>query len=405
MHRLVVAQLIFLSTTLFVAASASGQESPTSEAPSEPQLEESHSFFNGSARYQYPIALPPGTAGMAPSVALSYASHTKWSNVGYGWTLSGLDEISRSAKCGVPTLDDRDAFVWRGQELVMDADGVYHTAKEGFARIEKLSTSWLVTVPSGVKYHYGATDNARITTHESADVVHRWALNKVEDSNGNYYSIEYLHDVGSAAYYPQTITYTFNDAAPLGAYRTVHFAWEARPDMRTSYAEGTRVTTALRLASVESRVDGALHSRHELSYTLGAGGKSLLKAISVVGRDNAKTLPPTKFDYSQGKPRFGEVEPYGDGLDMYISTGTNGASKMLIDINGDGLVDEVARSSDTRTSVARPFEIRLGTIEGGFAEVIEWQPVAASASPKTGARCKGSTSRNDTEMPTRSTNS
>ena len=373
MHR-VVAQLIFLINTLFVAVSASGEELPASEAPSEPQLEESHSFFNGSARYQYPIALPPGTAGMAPSVALSYTSHTKWSNIGYGWTLSGLDEISRSAKCGVPTLDDRDAFVWRGQELVMDADGGYHTAKEGFARIEKLSTSWLVTLPSGVKYHYGATDNARIMTHESADVVHRWALNKVEDPNGNYYTVEYLRDQDSAVYYPQTITYTFNDAAPLGTYRTVHFAWEARPDVRTSYAEATRQTTALRLASVESRVDGVLHSRHELSYTLDAGGKSLLKAISVVGSDNATTLPATKFDYSRGQQHFGEVSSYGDGLGMYISTGGRGASKMLIDINGDGLTDEVARGARRpRGGAALPFEIRLGTIEGGFAEAIEWQ--------------------------------
>ena len=356
-------------------SSAFGEEEAPADSPSgEPQLEESQSFFNGSARYQYPIAVPPGTAGMAPSIALAYTSHNKWSNTGYGWTLSGLDEISRSTKCGVPSLDDSDAFVWRGQELVPDANGVYHTAKEGFARIERLSDSWLVTLPSGVRYYYGATDNARIMTHENANVVHRWALNRVEDPNGNYYTVDYLRDEDSAAYYPQTITYTMNDAAPLAAYRTVHFAWEARPDVRTSYAEATRQTTALRLASVESRVDGALHSRHELSYALGVGGKSLLKAISVVGDDNATTLPPTKFDYSRGQQRFGEVTSYGDGFGMYISTGSNGASKMLIDINGDGLSDEVARAPRRpRGGAAMPFEIRLGTIEGGFAEAIEWQ--------------------------------
>ena len=368
--------LVAARADVAVADEDTSNASPTS---SEPHLEQAHSFFNGSARYRYPIAVPAGTNGVAPRLSLTYASHNRWSKTGYGWALSGVDAISRSAKCGVPTLDDRDAFVWRGEELVRDAGGVYHTAKEGFARIEKLSTSWLVTLPSGVKYHYGATDNARIMTHESADVVHRWALNKVEDPNGNYYTIEYLHDDGSAAYYVQTITYTFNDAAPLGAYRTVHFAWEARPDVRTSYAEATRQTTALRLASVESRVDGALHSRHELSYALGAGGKSLLKAISVVGSDNATTLSPTKFDYSGGKQRFGDVVSYGDGLGMYISTGDRGASKMLIDINGDGLTDEVARGAQRPRGVtAMPFEIRLGTIEGGFAEAIEWQGVTDS---------------------------
>ena len=346
-----------------------------------PHLEESHSFFNGSARYRYPIALPRGTAGMTPSVSLAYASQRRWSNTGYGWTLSGIDAISRSAKCGVPTLDEADTFVWRGEELVADGSGRYHTAKESFARIERLgegaSSAWLVTTPNGVKYRYGATDNARIMSHEHTQVVHRWALDRVEDANGNYYIVEYVHDETSAAYYPKTITYTFNDAAPLAAYRTVHFAWEPRSDARTSYSEGTRVTTALRLASVESRVDGTLYTRHELAYTLGAGGKSLLASIRVVGSDNATALQPTRFRYSRGKQRFGEVTSYGDGLGKYISTG-GGASKMLIDINGDGLTDEVARSSSRRTRVPRPFEIRLGTIEGGFAPVIEWGEITDS---------------------------
>ena len=370
-----LACVVFALGVTFGQAQASDEAPESAAAPApEPHLEPIHSFFNGSARHRYPFDLPAGTAGMTPSVSLSYASHAKWSTTGYGWTLAGIDAISRSAKCGVPTLDETDTFVWRGEELVQDSDGYYHTAKEGFARIERLSDSWLVTLPSGVRYHYGATDNARIMTHENSDTVHRWALNKVEDPNGNYYTIEYLRDPDSAAYYPQTITYTFNDAAPLGAYRTVHFAWEARPDVRTSYAEGTRQTTALRLASVESRVDGALHSRHELSYALGAGGKSLLKAISVVGSHDATTLPPTKFDYSRGPQRFGDVISYGDGLGMYISTSPDGASKMLIDINGDGLSDEVARAPRRpRGGAAMPFEIRLGTIEGGFAQAIEWQ--------------------------------
>ena len=362
----------FLSVIVTSHAGADDEPKDASAVSAGPQLEPSHSFFNGSARYRYRIEVPAGTAGMAPSLSLDYASHTTWSNVGYGWSLSGLDAISRSAKCGVPTLDDSDVFSWRGEELVPDANGVYHTEKESFARIESLRTHWVVTLPSGVKYHYGSTDNARILTHENADVVHRWALNRVEDANGNYYTIEYLRDADSAAYYPQTIKYTMNDAAPLAAYRVVHFAWEARPDVRTSYAEGTRVTTARRLQSVESRVDGVLYTRHELGYERGAGGKSLLASIRVVGSDDVTALQPTRFRYSKGKTRFGDVTSYGDGLGMYISTGHRGASKMLIDINGDGLVDEVARSSDTRSSVARSFEIRLGTIEGGFAEAIEW---------------------------------
>ena len=347
-----------------------------------PHIADDHSFFNGSASFRHAVDLPPGTAGHAPSIALSYSSQTKWSDTGYGWSVSGLDAIGRSTKCGVPTLDDQDTFVWRGEDLVLDSDSTYHTAKESFARIEKFgdgaASHWLVTTPDGTSYRYGATDNSRILVFEDATVVHRWALDRVQDTNGNYYTIEYLRDDASATYYPQTITYTMNDAAPLRAYRTVEFDWEPRPDVRTVYSESTRQTTSLRLASVESRVGDALFTRHELSYTLGAGGKSLLSAIAVVGSDNATTLHPTRFRYSKGKQRFGEVTSYGDGLGMYISTGSNGASKMLVDINGDGLTDEVARSPSRRSRVPRPFEIRFGTIEGGFADAIEWDGVTDS---------------------------
>ena len=355
------------------------EESAAEAAPNTaPHVAESQSFFNGAASYQHAIPVPPGTAGMAPTISLAYTSQAKWSTTGYGWSVAGMDAITRSTKCGVPTLDDQDTFVWRGEELIQDSEGRYHTAKEGFARIEKFgqgaTSHWLVTTPDGMSYRYGATDNSRILVFEDAAVVHRWALDRVQDTNGNYYTIEYLRDNASATYYPQTITYTMNDAAPLQAYRTVSFAWEPRPDMRTAYSEGTRQTTSLRLASVESRVGEALFTRHELSYTLGTGGKSLLSAITVVGTDNATTLQPTRFRYSKGKTRFGEVKSYGDGLGMYISTGSNGATKMLVDINGDGLTDEVARGPRRpRGGAAMPFEIRLGTIEGGFAEAIEWQ--------------------------------
>ena len=370
-----VGSLVFVLFGSTIASAQDDAPEPRRDVQ-EPHLEESHSFFNGSARYRYPIALPPGTNGMAPSVSLAYASQSRWSKTGYGWSLSGVDAISRSAKCGVPTLDDRDAFVWRGEELVPDGQGVFHTTKEAFARIERFgeeaSSWWLVTTPNGWQYRYGATVNSRVMTHENAHVVHRWALDRVEDTNGNYYTIEYFHDEDSAAYYPQTIEYTLNDVAPLAAVRTVGFAWDPRPDVRTNYSEGTRQTVSLRLASVESRVGGALHMRHELGYVLGTGGKSLLSSVRVVGSDNATALPPTRFRYSRGKTRFGEVTSFGDGIGMYISKSYNGASKMLIDINGDGLIDEVARSLSKKRRLPRPFEIRLGTIEGGFAESIEW---------------------------------
>src|SRR4029079_5669610 len=42
----------------------------------------------GAASYSIPIALPPGTGGMTPSLALDYSSQGTNGLVGMGWTLA-----------------------------------------------------------------------------------------------------------------------------------------------------------------------------------------------------------------------------------------------------------------------------------------------------------------------------
>src|SRR5512141_479460 len=49
----------------------------------------------GAASYKIPIALPPGTAGTAPSLSLDYSSQGSNGLLGVGWSLGGLPSIGR----------------------------------------------------------------------------------------------------------------------------------------------------------------------------------------------------------------------------------------------------------------------------------------------------------------------
>src|SRR4051812_29452476 len=80
---------------------------------------------DGDARYQIPLWVSPGRAGVEPSLVLSYGSSGGNGPLGVGWTLSGGSAISRCrrtlAQDGVNAAVDfsaADAFCLDGQHLV-----------------------------------------------------------------------------------------------------------------------------------------------------------------------------------------------------------------------------------------------------------------------------------------------
>ncbi|NKI96519.1 SpvB/TcaC N-terminal domain-containing protein [Rhizobacter sp. SG703] len=52
----------------------------------------------GAATYSVSIAVPPGTAGMAPGVSLNYSSQSGTSTLGRGWAMGGQSSIARCGK-------------------------------------------------------------------------------------------------------------------------------------------------------------------------------------------------------------------------------------------------------------------------------------------------------------------
>ena len=82
--------------------------------------------LSGSATYTIPIAVPPGTNGVAPQIALSYNSAGSNGMIGQGWNLVGLSSISRVPKdiyhdgtSNDIAMNNNDALVLDGNRLVL----------------------------------------------------------------------------------------------------------------------------------------------------------------------------------------------------------------------------------------------------------------------------------------------
>ena len=113
-----------------------------------------------------PIAVPPGTGGLAPTLSLNYSSDQGDGPFGLGWNLQ-LGEIRCTARFGVPEDYANCAeFEFDGQLLVgpdtrPGMEGRYHTQVESFQKIVLQGTGgsayWEVTSPGGARRLYGET--------------------------------------------------------------------------------------------------------------------------------------------------------------------------------------------------------------------------------------------------------
>lgn len=145
---------------------------------------------SGAMQAAIPIELPPGRAGMTPSVSLQYSSEGAYGAVGVGWRVSG-ESIARRTRFGCPKGDSSDKFELNGEELV-NVGGVYHTQHESFRRI-RFDTSqdrWTVEEPSGIVKTFGKESAAR--EEGSGEFSIRWHLSETRDRFGNLIQYFYI---------------------------------------------------------------------------------------------------------------------------------------------------------------------------------------------------------------------
>ena len=282
----------------------------------------------GEFSWTLPLAMPPGRAGMTPSLSLSYASGTGSGIAGVGWSVSGFSTITRGgrvwARDGATDGVDfsvRDRFYLDGQELIgVDATpyggngAEYRTDTDTFVRVHSLSG--LSLDPKGPEQFTVELGDGRVRTYapvmaeqitfDNANKVFAhgpvraaWHIVAEQDASGNALTYEYQHSAGpggaNAADYwyedvPSAIRYTANltNGVPTHGLqdlpqRSVVFEYEPRPDPSSGWQAGVQQRHSVRLKTLKMAAPNPTATaevwRYTLDYTLGGSQRSLLHSV------------------------------------------------------------------------------------------------------------------------------
>jgi hypothetical protein len=293
----------------------------------------------GAATYSIPIQVPPGIAGIEPSLALNMNSQATGSNgtMGVGWSLSGLSSITRcprtlaqDAARGSVTYDANDRFCLDGKRLMVvqgsygAANSEYRTEIETFTKVTAYGSApgggpayFVVKTNAGLTTEYGNTsDSALEVQGKTPQVIRSWALSKVVDPKGNVLTVTYrkvLPTGGSVpaglqgqffgTHHPVRIDYTSNPANGLAAANAVVFDYDyGRTDSQVAYLAGYPSTNYARLTSVTT-VSWAMNLAPSREG-IGLKASRCAQAVGHACRRPRSSTPPSQRQLTRSRRTF-----------------------------------------------------------------------------------------------------
>ncbi|VVH50865.1 hypothetical protein BPUTSESOX_1104 [uncultured Gammaproteobacteria bacterium] len=307
------------------------------------------SVEQGAVNYSIPITMPPGISGMKPELSINYNSNSGNGLLGIGFGLSGLSAIHRCSKTiatdsmkGGVGYNDNDRYCLDGQRLIAISgqDGKsgseYRTEIESFRRVKFTGNHWTVETKSGQAFEYGNTDDSKIEA-QGKSIVRLWAVNKITDATNNAINYVYDEDKTKGEYTLQRINYGNN---------SVRLTYADRSDTHTSYLAGSKLQQTKRLNNITTYANNNSVRTYGLEYQYyGTPKRSQLTSIEECVSGDC--LPKTKFRWNNKEASFGvngkqwQSNLGGPGNWKNRPRHENGEYSMLIDMNGDGLLDRV----------------------------------------------------------------
>jgi len=308
--------------------------------------------LNGAGSYNVPIALPPGTANMAPKLSVAYNSNAGDGFMGVGWNIAGLSAISRVSKnlfydnVNLPVqFSVQDVFSLDGNRIVAGTTaGHFRTSDETFSDISILAsnsngpTAFSVATKEGITIEYGNTADSKQTLSYDATKIIAYYIDKVTDKFGNYYTYTYTNNAATGEFRIKQIDYTSNDNANISSCNTVYFIYEQKPDanINNKYYLGSLIADNVLLTEIRISSEGSVFHKYDFTYS--SIGDTYIHLISMQEfGDDGVPYNKTLFNWNN----LSSVTPTTVNGDLQaIDASTDIITDCFFgDYNGDGKTD------------------------------------------------------------------
>ncbi len=230
---------------------------------------------SGAATYTVPIEVPAGVAGVQPSISISYNSQGGNGLLGIGWNLSVVSAISvtgadfyHDGYADGVKFDGNDKLTWDGQRLIND-NGTLKTETETFTTIVPYSGGYKITTKDNTVLYYGIDAESRSYLPGTTKIM-AWYLKQSVDVAGNDINYHYISDNGE--FLLSYIDYTrdnFKSYNEPNKYNKIVFDYDVRPDILTTYLNGSVITNTKRLCKITCYSNDALFCRYSFWYNIG----------------------------------------------------------------------------------------------------------------------------------------
>ncbi|MES2627495.1 MAG: SpvB/TcaC N-terminal domain-containing protein [Bacteroidota bacterium] len=317
---------------------------------------------NGAFNYSVPIPTPGGTAGMQPSLALSYQSSTTNGVVGVGWGISGLSAIQRTFQTRIPhgkisgiNFDNTDAYALDGSNLVVKNTTVqtgvtyYRTEYESYRDITYYGATdagsyFIVKATDGSSWEYGNSEDSKLFGPNGK--IYQWKLSRVTDKFGNYMEYHYATKFGTEGCLDY-VAYTGNASESLLPYNRIRFNYTGRFDQNVSYRMTKESVLSALLSSVDIISDGHPINTLKLDY-LSNDLYSRLERVTL-NDSTGRQMSPTVFGWEAERSAARNLleapksfRPYFPDAASESQATDNNPNLVYGDFDGDGRSEPIS---------------------------------------------------------------